>query len=59
MAEENPGLTYTDIMRVYKFHMPHQLILLAYTYDEQSDEAVLLYFAPHENFYETLKKKVN
>jgi len=43
---------------VYKFHIMHQLILLAYTYDEDNDELMLLSFAPHENFYENLKKQV-
>ncbi len=45
-------------VRVYKFHILHQLILLAYTYKEQNDEIILLYFAPHQNFYDTLKQQV-
>lgn len=45
-------------VRVYKFHMLHQLTLLAYSYDEPGDELVLLSVAPHENFYENLKKQV-
>jgi mRNA interferase RelE/StbE len=44
---------------VYKFHLLHQLILLAYTYDEASDVLTLLSFAPHENFYENLKKQIS
>lgn len=43
-------------IRVYKFHILHQLILLAYTYDEQSNKLFLLSFAPHENFYKNMKK---
>jgi len=42
-------------VRVYKFHMLHQLILLAYTYDESTDELILVSFGPHENFYANLK----
>jgi mRNA-degrading endonuclease RelE of RelBE toxin-antitoxin system len=45
-------------IHIYKFHLLHQLILLAYTYDEQKDELILLSFAPHENFYENLKKQI-
>jgi mRNA-degrading endonuclease RelE of RelBE toxin-antitoxin system len=45
-------------IRVYKIHVLHQLILLAYTYNKQEDELTFLYFAPHENFYEILKKQV-
>lgn len=45
-------------VRVYKFYILHQLILLAYTYNEQNNELILLSFAPHENFYENLKKKI-
>ena len=44
-------------IRVYKLRILHQLILLAYTYDEQDDEIVLLHFASHKNFYDTLKKQ--
>lgn len=45
-------------VRVYKFHMLHQLTLLDYSHDEQSNELMLLSVAPHENFYENLKKQV-
>lgn len=34
---------------VYKFHMLHQLTLLAYTYNEEQAEITLLYFALREN----------
>ena len=37
-------------VRVYKFHILSQLMLLAYAYDESADEMTLLYVAPHENF---------
>lgn len=43
-------------IRVYKFHMQHQLILLAYTYDEPEERLILLSFASHENFYDDLKR---
>ena len=45
-------------VRVYKSHIQHQLILPAYTYDEQNSQITLLYFASHENFYKTLKKQI-
>lgn len=40
-------------IRVYKFHMLHQLILLAYSYEEESKELTLISLAPHENFYDS------
>lgn len=43
-------------IRVYKFHMHNQLMLLAYT--ELNDELVLLSLSTHENFYRDLKKKL-
>lgn len=46
-------------IRVYKFHIFHQLILLAYLYDEENAELTLLSCASHENFYENLKKQIN
>jgi mRNA interferase RelE/StbE len=42
-------------IRVYKFHILHQLILLAYKVT--TEQITLLSFAPHENFYENLKKQ--
>jgi mRNA-degrading endonuclease RelE of RelBE toxin-antitoxin system len=45
-------------IRVYKFHILHQLILLAYTYDELKNEIILLSFSPHENFYKNLKNQL-
>lgn len=44
-------------VRVYKFHMLHQLVLLAYSYNELQNEITLLSFASHENFYKNLKKQ--
>ncbi len=46
-------------IRVYKFHVLHQLVLLAYTYDEQKKEITLISFSPHENFYKNLKNQLN
>ncbi|MBV8802953.1 MAG: type II toxin-antitoxin system RelE/ParE family toxin [Gammaproteobacteria bacterium] len=46
-------------IRVYKFHILHQLILLAYTYNQQENEITLLSFSPHENFYKNLKNQLN
>jgi len=43
---------------IYKFHMLHQLILLAYTYDEAQAEITLLCFGSHENFYRDLKNQL-
>jgi mRNA-degrading endonuclease RelE of RelBE toxin-antitoxin system len=47
-------------VRVYKFHILKQLILLAYLYDDasQSETLTLLSFAPHENFYANLKSQL-
>jgi mRNA interferase RelE/StbE len=42
-------------VRVYKFRILHQLVLLAYTYKEQPEEITLLAFSTHENFYKNLK----
>lgn len=45
-------------VRVFKFHLTRQLVLLAYNYDEAKDELMLLSFASHENFYDKLKKQI-
>lgn len=45
-------------IRVYKFRILHQLILLAYLYEEKANELTLISFAPHENFYDALKKQI-
>jgi mRNA-degrading endonuclease RelE of RelBE toxin-antitoxin system len=44
-------------IRIYKFHIFHQLMLLAYTYNELQNEIILLSFASHEKFYENLKNQ--
>ena len=43
---------------VYKFHIFHQLNLIAYSYDELSEKIILLSFASHENFYDNLKNQI-
>ncbi len=45
-----------DGVRVYKFKMVNQLTLLAYQFDEDESQLVLLAFGSHENFYRDLKK---
>ncbi len=45
-------------VRVYKFHITHQLILLAYLYKEQANEITLLSFSSHENFYKNIKSQL-
>lgn len=42
-------------VRVYKFRMTNQLMLLAYTVDESGLKLILLACGPHENFYRNLK----
>ena len=43
-------------VRVYKFYIHKQLVLLAYQYSEK--EIVLLSLSSHENFYRDLKRLV-
>ena len=43
-------------IRVYKFKMLNQIILLAYIYDDKEDLLTLLALGTHENFYRDLKK---
>ena len=47
-------------VRVYKFHMQHQHILLAYIYEESETNPLLILLAlsPHENFYDDLKRQM-
>ncbi len=45
-------------IRVYKIYILRQLILIAYLFDEKANELTLLSFAPHENFYDALKKQL-
>ncbi len=42
-------------MRVYKFRLVGQLVLLAYEYDVAEPSIVLHGFGSHENFYRDLK----
>ena len=57
----NPGigdLKKGDLagVQVYKFKMVNQLALLAYQFDDNADQLVLLVLGSHENFYRDLKK---
>ena len=60
---ENPEIGVAKIgdlagIRVYKFHIFQQLILLAYNYDELSEKIILVSFSSHENFYDNLKNQI-
>ena len=59
--KSNPGIGEFKVgdlagVRVYKFHILKQLVLLAYIYDEMQREITLLAFSSHENFYDKLKR---
>lgn len=43
-------------VQVYKFKMINQLTLLAYQYDSDDNQIILLALGTHENFYRNLKK---
>jgi mRNA-degrading endonuclease RelE of RelBE toxin-antitoxin system len=43
-------------IRVYKFRIHNQLMLLAYKHSKK--ELILLSLSTHENFYRDLKKKI-
>jgi mRNA-degrading endonuclease YafQ of YafQ-DinJ toxin-antitoxin module len=43
-------------VRVFKFKIDHQLMLLAYTYEQTPPSITLLALGTHENFYRDLKK---
>ena len=45
-------------VRVYKFKISDQLILLAYIYKNKKAPLILLAFGTHENFYRDLKKSL-
>ncbi len=47
-------------VRVHKFHIHHQHVLLAYLYEESETNPLLILLAlsSHENFYEDLKRQV-
>ena len=44
-------------VRIYKFHMVNQLVLLAYAVAPKEPELTLLALGTHENFYRNLKKR--
>ena len=46
-------------IRVHKFYMLQQLILLAYYYEKSSDSLTLLSFSTHEGFYDRLKNTIH
>lgn len=43
-------------IKIYKFHIHKQLMLLAYQHSEK--ELILLSLSTHENFYRDLKKRL-
>lgn len=43
-------------VQVYKFNMIKQLTLLAYEWQENEQQLILLSLGSHENFYRDLKK---
>jgi mRNA-degrading endonuclease YafQ of YafQ-DinJ toxin-antitoxin module len=45
-------------IRVYKFRMVDQTVLLAYKYDKQESSITLLALGSHENFYRDLKNQL-
>ncbi len=58
---ENPligDLKKVDLsgIRVYKFIMMNQQILLAYEFDEEQLQLILIELGTHENFYRDLKR---
>lgn len=63
IIKKNPDLGELKVgdlagIRVYKFRILHQLILLSYLYNESKNELILVSFGPHENFYENLKNHI-
>ncbi|MDO8954095.1 MAG: type II toxin-antitoxin system RelE/ParE family toxin [Gammaproteobacteria bacterium] len=60
--QENPELGELKVgdlagIRVYKFRMLDQLILLAYSYIDD-ETLTLIDFTSHENFYSNIKKQL-
>ena len=45
-------------VRVYKFYVVNQLLLLAYKYEKVSNSIILLALSTHENFYRDLKAQL-
>ena len=55
IGERKKGdLTY---LRVHKFKMNNQLVLLGYSWKDAELELYLLSVGPHENFYDALKER--
>ena len=46
-------------VRVYKFKVHINLMLLAYKHNKEADTLTLLAYSSHENFYRDLKKLIN
>lgn len=44
-------------LRVHKFKMNNQLVLLGYSWKDAELELYLLSVGPHENFYDDMKKR--
>ncbi len=44
-------------VRVYKYKHHLQLLMLAYSYDAENDQIILMGHGTHENFYRDLKGK--
>jgi mRNA-degrading endonuclease RelE of RelBE toxin-antitoxin system len=60
LVSENPDIGTPKTgdllgMRIYKFRMTKQPILLAYDWDAIGNTITLLALGPHENFYRDLK----
>lgn len=45
-----------NFLRVHKFKMYHQLMLLGYTYEEEKITLTLLKLGNHESFYRDIKR---
>jgi len=45
-----------DYLRIYKFNMLKQQVLLAYSYEDEQLIIKLLGVGPHENFYRDIKR---
>jgi mRNA-degrading endonuclease RelE of RelBE toxin-antitoxin system len=54
----NPELGDLTAVRVYKFKVHSQQMLLAYRYNENELILMLLAYGSHENFYRDLKKSL-
>lgn len=46
-----------DFLRVYKFKLDNQQVLLGYMFEEDELVLTLLKFASHENFYRDIKRQ--